>query len=193
MPSATTTARERPLDSKLLLKTLMAMRHGDFSVRLPMDHTGVAGKIYDTLNEIADLHQRMAGEIERVSTVVGKDGKITQRAVLAGAVGSWAGTVDSVNSLITDLAQPTAEVGRVIGAVARGDLSQSMAVEVDGRRSTASSCAPRTIVNTMIDQLRSFTSEVTRVAREVGTEGKLGGQAEVPRRVGHLEGPHRLA
>ena len=179
MPSASTTPRERPLDSKLLLKTLMAMRHGDFTVRLPMDRTGVAGKIYDTLNEIADLHQRMAGEIERVSTVVGKDGKINQRAVLSGAVGSWSDTVDSVNSLITDLAQPTAEVGRVIGAVARGDLSQSMAVELDGRALDGEFLRTARIVNTMVDQLRSFAAEVTRVAREVGTEGKLGGQAEV--------------
>jgi CheY-like chemotaxis protein len=124
-------------------------------------------------------HQRMAGEIERVSTVVGKDGKITQRAVLAGAVGAWAGTVDSVNSLITDLAQPTAEVGRVIGAVARGDLSQSMAVELDGRALDGEFLRTARIVNTMVDQLRSFAAEVTRVAREVGTEGKLGGQAEV--------------
>ena len=99
---ASTTPRERPLDSKLLLKTLMAMRHGDFTVRLPMDRTGVAGKIYDAINEIIDLNQRMAGEIDRVSVAVGKEGKITQRAALSGSTGAWADTIGSVNSLIAD-------------------------------------------------------------------------------------------
>ncbi len=180
MPSATTARTgERPLDPKLLLRTLMAMRRGDFSVRLPIDQTGVAGKVYDTLNEIIDLNQRMADEFERVSTVVGKDGKINQRAVLGGAVGAWAGTIGSVNSLIADLVQPTAEVGRVIGAVAKGDLSNSMAEEIDGRPLDGEFLRTARIVNTMVDQLRSFATEVTRVAREVGTEGKLGGQAEV--------------
>jgi hypothetical protein len=94
MPTAPTArSGDRPLDNKLLLKTLMAMRRGDFSARLPIDQTGVAGKIYDTLNEIIDLNQRMASEFDRVSTVVGKDGKITQRAVLGGAVGAWADTI----------------------------------------------------------------------------------------------------
>jgi CheY-like chemotaxis protein/HAMP domain-containing protein len=180
MPSATTARTgERPLDHKLLLKTLMAMRRGDFSVRLPIDQTGVAGKVYDTLNDIIDLNQRMADEFERVSTVVGKDGKITQRAVLGGAVGAWAGTIGSVNSLIADLVQPTTEVGRVIGAVAKGDLSHSMAEQIEGRPLDGEFLRTARIVNTMVDQLRSFASEVTRVAREVGTEGKLGGQAEV--------------
>jgi hypothetical protein len=121
----------------------------------------------------------MAGEIERVSTVVGKDGKITQRAVLAGAVGAWARTIGSVNSLITDLAQPTAEVGRVIGAVAKGDLSHSMASR--DRRSTARRRVPAHRADRQHDGRPAAVvrSEVTRVAREVGTEGKLGGQAEV--------------
>ncbi|MBL9100066.1 MAG: HAMP domain-containing protein, partial [Myxococcales bacterium] len=181
MPSAAAsrTPPSDALDTKLLLTTLLAVKKGDFSVRLPVDRTGVAGKIYDALNEIIDLNQHMAGEIDRVSVAVGKDGKITQRAALNNASGAWADTIGSVNSLISDLAQPTVEVGRVIGAVAKGDLSHSMAEQVEGRPLSGEFLRTARIVNTMVDQLRSFASEVTRVAREVGTEGKLGGQAEV--------------
>jgi HAMP domain-containing protein/CheY-like chemotaxis protein len=146
---------------------------------MPVDKTGVAGKIYDAINDIIELNQRMAGEIDRVSIAVGKEGKITQRAAVGNAGGAWGETIGSVNSLIADLAQPTAEVGRVIGAVAKGDLSHSMAEHMEGRPLSGEFMRTARIVNTMVDQLRSFASEVTRVAREVGTEGKLGGQAEV--------------
>ena len=87
--------------------------------------------------------------------------------------------------------QPTTEVARVIGAVANGDLSQTMALEIDGRPLTGEFLRTAKTVNTMVDQLGAFASEVTRVAREVGTEGKLGGQAERQGRLRHLEGPHR--
>ncbi len=167
------------LDSKQLLKVLMAVKKGDFSVRMPIEYTGVAGKIADTLNDIIDLNQRMADEFARISTVVGKEGRITQRATLGAPGGSWGACVDSVNTLITDLVQPTTEMTRVIGAVARGDLSQTIAPQIDGRPLEGEFLRTGTIVNTMVDQLNSFASEVIRVAREVGTEGKLGGQAEV--------------
>ena len=121
----------------------------------------------------------MAQEFERVSLAVGKEGRITQRATLAGAGGSWAASVTSVNTLIGDLVQPTSEVARVIGAVAKGDLSQTMALEIEGRPLKGEFLRIGKTVNTMVDQLSSFASEVTRVAREVGTEGKLGGQARV--------------
>src|ERR1700738_4925893 len=166
-------------DTGTLLKTLIAFRDGDFSVRLPVDQTGVAGKIADTLNDIFKLNQRMAGEFARISGAVGKEGKINQRASLGSASGDWAECVDSVNSLIGDLVQPSTEVARVIGAVANGDLSQTMAVEVEGRSLKGEFLHTARVVNTMVDQLNSFASEVTRVAKEVGTEGKLGGQAEV--------------
>src|SRR5262245_38404014 len=116
------------LDAKLLLKTLTALKKGDFSVRLPSDWAGVNGKIADTLND------RLAKEMERVSRVVGREGKITQRATPPVAHGSWVSLVESVNTLIDDLVQPTTEMSRVIGAVANGDLSQMMAPEVDGRK-----------------------------------------------------------
>ena len=91
------------LDVKLLLSTLMALKKGDFSVRMPSDWTGVSGKIADTLNDIIELNEKMTKELERINIVVGKEGKITQRATLGSAGGSWAECVDSVNQLIGDL------------------------------------------------------------------------------------------
>ena len=193
MPNAPTTANGRSakrssaaratdpdsLDLKQLLSVLTAVRKGDFSARMPVAKTGLAGKIADTLNEIAELNQGMAKEFERVSLAVGKEGRITQRAALAGAGGSWAASVNSVNTLIGDLVQPTSEVARVIGAVAKGDLSQTMALDIEGRPLMGEFLRIGKTVNSMVDQLSSFASEVTRVAREVGTEGKLGGQARV--------------
>jgi HAMP domain-containing protein/CheY-like chemotaxis protein/signal transduction histidine kinase len=168
---------ENALDSKLLLKTLQSVRKGDFSVRMPEDRTGTTGKLYDTLNEIIGLNHAMTKEMERISQVVGREGRITQRALLSNATGGWQECVEAVNSLITDLAQPTTEVARVIGAVAKGDLSQSMAMEFEGRPLKGEFLRTAQVINSTLAQLASFASEVTRVAREVGTEGKLGGQA----------------
>ncbi|MDZ8237933.1 MAG: HAMP domain-containing protein [Nostoc sp. ChiQUE01a] len=167
------------LDLNQLLRTLTAVKQGDFSTRMPIDHTGVAGKIADTLNDIIDQNQRMATELQRIGNVVGKEGKIGDRAFLGDVRGSWSDCVTSVNTLITDLVQPTAETTRVIRAVANGDLSQTIATEIDGRPLQGEFLQTANIVNTMVDRLGSFASEVTRVAREVGTEGKLGVQAQV--------------
>src|SRR2546426_104069 len=167
------------LDSRLLLRVLTDFRKGDFAARLPVDSTGIAGKVYDTINDIIDVNARLTKEMERISTVVGKEGKIRHRTSLAGATGGWADCVDSVNSLVGDLIQPITDVSRVIGAVAKGDLSQRMEQEVEGRSLTGEFLRTARTVNTMVDQLSTFTSEVIRVAREVGTEGKLGGQAVV--------------
>ncbi len=166
------------LNTKQLLTTLIAFKKGDFSVRLPADQTGVAGKVYDTLNDIFEQNERMVEEFARISNAVGKEGRITQRAS-ATAKGGYAACVESVNSLITDLVQPSTEVARVIGAVAKGDLTQKMALQVEDRSLKGEFLHTARVVNTMVDQLNSFASEVTRVAKEVGTEGKLGGQAEV--------------
>jgi len=167
------------LDTQLLLKTLTALKKGNFSVRLPHDWTGVAGKIADTLNDVIEVNDRLVKELERVSRVVGREGKITQRATPPVADGSWVSLIESINTLIDDLAQPTTEMARVIGAVANGDLSQTMALEVDGRPLKGEFLRVVKLVNAMVTQLGSFASEVTRVAREVGTEGKLGGEAKV--------------
>ena len=167
------------LDAEQLLAVLTAVRRGDFTARMPRTMTGVAGKISDTLNEIIELQEEQVSELERVAKAVGKEGRITQRAGLRNAAGSWSASVASVNTLIADLVQPTSEVARVIGAVAKGDLSQTMALEIEGRPLMGEFLRIGRTVNTMVDQLGSFASEVTRVAREVGTEGKLGGQARV--------------
>jgi HAMP domain-containing protein/CheY-like chemotaxis protein len=167
------------LDAKQLLKALTALKKGDFSVRLPDDWTGINSKIADALNEVIETNERMVKELERVSRVVGKEGKIAQRAALPSAGGSWGTMVEAVNTLIDDMARPTSEMARVIGAVANGDLSQTMALEVEGRPLKGEFLRSVKLVNAMVDQLGSFASEVTRVAREVGTEGKLGGEAKV--------------
>jgi len=164
---------------RLLLRALTSMKKGDFSVRMPVEFTGVQGKIADTLNDILDLNERTASEIERISTVVGKEGKLNQRAQVPASGGQWGVMAESVNNLITDLVQPTNEIARVIGAVAKGDLTRTMAIEFDGRPLKGEFLRTAKTVNTMVAQLASFASEVTRVAREVGTEGKLGGQADV--------------
>ncbi len=167
------------LDANQVLAALFAFKKGDFSVRLPVNQVGLAGKIADVLNDIFELNENMATELARVSTAVGKEGRIGQRASLNAGSGSWAASMESVNSLISDLVQPSTEIARVIGAVAQGDLSQKMSLEVEGRPLQGEFIRTARVVNTMVDQLNSFSSEVTRVAREVGTEGKLGGQAVV--------------
>src|SRR5690242_7418111 len=177
MPTAT--KARKAVQTAQLLDVLLAVKRGDFSVRMPFDQTGIDGKVCDALNEIIEMNQRLTLELERIGTAVGKEGKITQRAFLGDATGSWFQSVESVNGLIVDLVQPSTEVSRVIGAVAKGDLSQSMALEVEGRQLKGEFLQTARVVNTMVNQLNSFASEVTRVAREVGTEGKLGGQAVV--------------
>ncbi len=168
------------IDATVLLKAMHALKKGDFSVRLPMEWTGVAGKVADAYNEVTELNEpHSARELERLSRVVGKEGRITQRASLGDVTGSWEASIASVNDLIDDLVHPTSETSRVIGAVAQGDLSQTMALEIEDRPLQGEFLRTAKIVNKMVDQLGSFASEVTRVAREVGTEGKLGGQAQV--------------
>ncbi|MYM34693.1 response regulator [Duganella sp. FT94W] len=167
------------LDAKILLSTLVALKKGDFSVRMPSDWIGMAGKIADTLNDIIDTKARMVREVTEVSRVVGHEGRLTQRAEMTNTSGGWATILSSVNTLIDDLVRPTSEMARVIGAVAKGDLSQTMALEVDGHPLKGQYLRAAMTANTMVEQLSSFSSEVTRVAREVGTEGKLGGQAQV--------------
>ena len=162
-----------------LLHALQAMRIGDFSVRMAGDRVGLLGKIADTFNEIAGTNQRMARQLERVGQVVGREGRTRQRVRFGLPDGAWGEMEASVNSLIDDLLWPTTEVTRAIAAVAQGDLLQTVQLDVDGRPLKGEFLRSAEIVNTMIKQLNVFTSEVTRVAREVGTEGKLGGQAQV--------------
>src|SRR6266704_3453972 len=167
------------LDNGQLLAALMAFKRGDFSARLPENWVGVPGKIADTFNTVIETNERMTRELERIGRVVGKEGRISQRASLGEVSNSWADAIQCINVLIGDLVQPTSETARVIGAVAKGDLSQTMATEIEGRPLKGEFLHTAKTVNAMVGQLGAFASEVTRVAREVGTEGKLGGQAKV--------------
>src|SRR4051812_21192298 len=126
-----------------ILDALSSLRRGDATARLPYQGSNVFGKVAEVFNDLVEQNATMAEEFARLSQVVGKEGKLKKRAALPNARGFWAASVDSINSLIDDLVHPTSEVGRVIGAVAQGDLSKSMALEMDAARSRASSCAPR--------------------------------------------------
>ena len=138
-----------------------------------------AGKIADTLNDVIAANQTLGVELARVSRVVGKEGKLSQRVALRGSDQVWSESIESVNSLIEDLVRPTSEMQRVIGAVADGDLSKKITADVHGEMLEL-----KNTINAMVDQLNGFVSEVTRVAREVGTEGKLGQAAAVTIEVG---------
>ncbi|HEU4962125.1 MAG TPA: HAMP domain-containing protein [Sphingomonas sp.] len=163
-----------------LIAGLAQLRAGNFSVRLALDSDDPRDRrIAELFNQVVTTNDQITGEFKRLARIVGKEGKITHRAEVKGATGEWQAKLDAVNGLVDDMVQPTTEVARVIGAVAEGDLSQHMAVSIDGRGLKGEFLRIGKIVNTMVDQLGSFASEVTRVAREVGTEGKLGGQAEV--------------
>src|SRR6202522_2880229 len=167
-------------DLSVILASLQTMRDGDFSVRLPGNWVGVAGKIADTFNEIVTANQQMAQELKRVGQVVGKEGRTRERMRFHLPKAAWGEIEMSVNTLVDDLLRPTTEVTRAIAAVAKGNLTQNVQLDVDGRPLEGEFLRSANIVNTMIQQLGVFTSEVTRVAREVGTDGKLGGQAKVP-------------
>ena len=170
---------DESFDLQILLDALQAVKVGDFSVRLPRDHVGLAGKVADAFNEIVAANQRMAQQLAQVGLIVGREGKTRKRVKFGLSIGAWGDMEDSVNTLIDDLLWPTTAVTHAIAAVARGDLLQTVQLEVDGRPLKGEFLRSANIVNTMIKQLNVFTSEVTRVAREVGTDGKLGGQAQV--------------
>ncbi|MGZ5567595.1 MAG: HAMP domain-containing protein, partial [Limisphaerales bacterium] len=167
------------IDHRQLLSALTAFKRGDFSVRLPVHWIGVGGKVAEAFNDVADIMSQSTRDLNRISRLIGHEGKINERLATGHVTGEWAQRVDSVNTLINCLAHPISETARVIGAVAKGDLSQTMAVDIEGRKLEGEFSRTARTVNTMVDQLSAFASEVTRVAREVGTEGKLGGQAKV--------------
>ncbi|MBO0755891.1 MAG: HAMP domain-containing protein, partial [Bradyrhizobiaceae bacterium] len=158
---------------------MLAFRNGSFSVRLPSDWDGIDGQIAAAFNDAVSCQELLSREAERLIRVVGREGQLAQRMSVPGAVGGWAAEVNCLNALLDDLTRPTTDVSRIIGAVTRGDLGQSMDLEVDGRPLKGEFLRSARLVNTMIEQLAVFTSEVTRVTREIGIEGKLGGQAQV--------------
>ncbi|GIJ40659.1 histidine kinase [Micromonospora andamanensis] len=176
--TAETSAADHEAVLTELAEALRRVRGGDLKVRLPR-RSGAAGEVADAFNDVVSLQERQHLDLRRISRVVGRDGRLTERLDEEGLDGSWAEGQRAVNSLIDDLGRPTTEIARVIVAVADGDLTQHMALEIDGRPLRGEYLRIGRTVNTMVDQLSSFSNEVTRVAREVGTEGKLGGQADV--------------
>ncbi|HSQ62476.1 MAG TPA: HAMP domain-containing protein, partial [Polyangiaceae bacterium] len=162
-----------------LVEVLTAVKQGDFTVRFTFRPGGALSRVGELVNDIIAMNEHMTGEVVRVGKVVGQEGKMHERGSAGPAKGGWADGMAAVNQLIADLVAPTNEVARVITAVARGDLSQKMVLEIDGRPVRGEFRRIGTTVNEMVDQLNSFAAEVTRVAKEVGNEGKLGGQADV--------------
>ena len=177
--SDSTLAAAEAVDAKVLLDVLAQVKGGDFSARMPLDWAGLPGKVADSLNDVIIANQVLEAELDRVCRVVGKQGELSQRVVLGGSTQSWSGSVESVNSLIAALVRPTSETQRVVGAVADGDLSKKITGDVHGEMLEL-----KNTVNAMVDQLNGFISEVTRVVRDVGTEGKLGQAAAVTIEVG---------
>ena len=167
------------LHQPALLAALRAFRDGNFRARLPNDLVGIDGEIADALNECIEHNARINHELARISEVVGREGSITKRAAVDGMKGDWREGIESVNQLIDDLVFPMSEAGRVLGAVSNGDLSQQMPLETDSHPLKGEFLRSSRTINKMVDRLNAFASEVTRVAREVGSEGKLGGQATV--------------
>src|SRR2546423_6732876 len=162
-----------------LLVALRAVRDGDFSQRLTPRGSGVQAELAHLFNGLVERNDQLASQLVRMGKVIGREGRMTERAALPGAGGAWTTSIDALNALIDDLVRPTTEVARVIVAVAEGDLSQKMALKIEGQPVKGEFLRIGTTVNKTVHQLSSFADEVTRVARLVGTEGKLGGQAKV--------------
>ena len=180
-PNGATSAPSRngsPVERKLLA-ALHAFRDGKFSVRLPVRGTGMEAALALAFNEVAAIKQHMLREVKRTSRLVGREGRVGERAILEEARGGWLEQVEAYNELIEDLTAPLTETNRVLGSVAQGDLAQRLTLDIDGRPLRGEFLRSAKAINAMVDQLNSFASEVTRVAREVGSEGKLGGQASV--------------
>ncbi|HEY8944493.1 MAG TPA: HAMP domain-containing protein, partial [Polyangiaceae bacterium] len=179
VPESGTSHRGVVQGEERLLAALSALVEGDFGVRLPV-HRDLDPRLAGAVNALAARLSSMSDRFARLARVVGRDGDMRARFDLEDCRGGWAGMGESFNTLTNDLARPSTEVARVLAAVAAGDLSQKMPLEIDGKPLRGEFLRIGTTVNTMVDELNGLAREVTRVAREVGTEGKLGGQANVP-------------
>jgi HAMP domain-containing protein len=161
----------------------IAVASGDLSRKITVDVRGEILQLKEAINTMVEQLRSFASEVTRVAREVGTEGKLGGQAIVPGVAGTWKDLTDNVNSMASNLTNQVRNIAEVTTAVARGDLSRKITVDVRGEILEL-----KDTINTMVDQLNSFASEVTRVAREVGTEGKLGGQAEVPGRGRHLEG-----
>ena len=162
-----------------MLSALQAVARGDFTVELPAHWDGLEGRVADAFNTVVRSHRDLALELARVGEKVGREGLTRQRIALPNRNGSWGGMEASVNELVDDLVRPVATITEAIAGVAKGDLTRGVPLEADGRPLQGEFLRSATIVNRMIEQMGEFSSEVTRVALEVGTAGRLGGQAKV--------------
>src|SRR5207248_1656549 len=152
-----------------------AVARGDLSRKITVDVRGEILQLKETLNTMVDQLNRFAGEVTRVAREVGTEGRLGGQANVPGVAGTWKDLTDSVNSMAGNLTGQVRNIAEVTTAVARGDLSRKITVDVKGEILEL-----KNTINTMVDQLNAFAGEVTRVAREVGTDGRLGGQAVVP-------------
>ncbi|MFZ0666562.1 MAG: ATP-binding protein [Acidimicrobiales bacterium] len=177
--SHSNSAESDRVDPVALLSVLSQVKAGDFTIRAPLEWTGLAGRVADTLNDVIAANQMLESELLRISRTVGQLGKLSHRLTLGEGAHTWSRCVESVNDLLEALVLPTSEMQRVIGAVADGDLSKKISADVQGEMLDL-----KNTINAMVDQLNGFVSELTRVAREVGTEGKLGQAAAVTIEVG---------
>ncbi|MDQ3268711.1 MAG: HAMP domain-containing protein, partial [Pseudomonadota bacterium] len=162
-----------------LLEALCAVRDGDFSLQLPVHWDGIQGKIASCFNDIVANNRHLAQELARVGEKVGREGQTRKRIAAPNRSGAWLDMQQSVNNLIDDLVRPVETMTEAMAGVAKGDLTRSVPLEADGRPLQGEFLRSATIVNRMIEQMGEFSSEVTRVALEVGTSGRLGGQAKV--------------
>ena len=165
-----------------------AVANGDLSRKITVDVRGEILELKNTINTMVDQLNAFASEVTRVAREVGTEGKLGGQAEVKGVAGVWKDLTDSVNSMAGNLTAQVRNIAEVTTAVAKGDLSRKITVDVRGEILEL-----KNTINTMVDQLSSFAAEVTRVAREVGTEGKLGGQADVHGRGRHVEGSDGLA
>src|SRR5205807_210923 len=152
-----------------------AVANGDLAKKITVDAQGEILELKNTINTMVDQLNAFAGEVTRVAREVGTDGKLGGQAVVKGVGGTWKDLPDSVNSMASNLTGQVRNIAEVTTAVANGDLTKKITADAQGEILRL-----KNAINTMVDQLRAFSSEVTRVAREVGTEGTLGGQAQVP-------------
>ncbi|MDQ2701552.1 MAG: HAMP domain-containing protein [Pseudomonadota bacterium] len=162
-----------------LLAAMQGVNAGDFSVQVPLHWDGIEGKLATAFNEIVASNRRLAAELARVGQKVGRQGQTRQRVAPAARQGAWAEMEQSVNHLIDDLVRPVETITEAMAGVAKGDLTRTVPLEADGRPLQGEFLRSANIVNRMIEQMGEFSSEVTRVALEVGTAGLLGGQAKV--------------
>jgi HAMP domain-containing protein len=160
-----------------------AVARGDLSRKITVDVKGEILELKNTINTMVDQLNSFASEVTRVAREVGTEGRLGGQARVPDVAGTWKDLTDSVNAMATNLTGQVRNIAEVTTAVASGDLSRKITVDVKGEILEL-----KNTINTMVDQLNSFASEVTRVAREVGTEGKLGGQARVPGVAGTWKG-----